>query len=211
MKKHVIFDFGNVLIRFDPTYMTAALVSDPHDAETIRHVVFDRLYWDRLDDGTISDAEVLAAVCARLPERLHKAAQQVYLRWYEHLPEIDGMRELLHDIKAQGRGLYLLSNISCGFAQGYASVLALRSLLSSFDGLVFSGPLGMVKPQREIFRHLLDTYGLRAEDCVFVDDSPINVEGARRAGIDAILFEGNAEDTRRALGVPHGLSSASRA
>lgn len=211
MKKHVIFDFGNVLIRFDPAYMTAALVSDPHDAENIRHVVFDRLYWDRLDDGTISDAEVLAAVCARLPERLHKAAQQVYLRWYEHLPEIDGMRELLHDIKAQGRGLYLLSNISCGFAQGYASVLALRSLLSSFDGLVFSGPLGMVKPQREIFRHLLDTYGLRAEDCVFVDDSPINVEGARRAGIDAILFEGNAEDVRRALGVPHGLSSASRA
>lgn len=201
-KKVVIFDFGNVLIRFDPAIMTAAEVEDPADAALLAPIVFDRLYWDRLDDGTISDREVIEAVCARLPERLHEAATRVYLRWYEHLPEIDGMREVLHDIKAQGRGLYLLSNISCGFASGYADVPALRSLLAPFDGLVFSGPLGMVKPQREIFHHLLTSYGLRAEDCVFVDDSPINAAGARAAGIETILFEGSANKVRRLLGVP---------
>ncbi len=201
-KQYVIFDFGNVLIRFDPAIMTAAEVDDPADAALIAPVVFDRLYWDRLDDGTITDGEVLTAVCARLPARLHEAAGRVYLNWYRHLPLMDGMQELLHDIKAQGRGLYLLSNISCGFASGYADVPALRSLLAPFDGLVFSGPLGMVKPQCEIFHHLLTSYGLRAEDCVFVDDSPINVAGANWAGIDTVLFDGDANAVRRALGVP---------
>ena len=199
-KKNVIFDFGNVLIRFDPAYMTGAEVDDPALAARIAPVVFDRLYWDRLDDGTISDGEVLDAVCARLPEELHEAACRVYRRWYHHLPRIPGMQELLHDIKAQGRGLYLLSNISQGFEDGYAEVAELAELLAPFDGRVFSGSLHMVKPQEGIFRHLLETYGLDAADCVFVDDSPINVAGARAAGIDAILFDGDAAKVRAALG-----------
>ena len=57
----------------------------------------------------------------------------------------------------------------------------------------------MVKPSAEIFRHLLQTYGLRAEDCVFIDDSPINVAGARAVGIEAILFDGDAQALRAQL------------
>ena len=199
-KKNVIFDFGNVLIRFDPAYMTGAEVDDPALAARIAPVVFDRLYWDRLDDGTISDGEVLDAVCARLPEELHEAARRVYLRWFHHLPLVPGVQELLHDVKAQGRGLYLLSNISQGFEDGYAEVEELAELLAPFDGRVFSGSLHMVKPQEGIFRHLLETCGLDAADCVFVDDSPVNVAGARAAGIDAILFDGDAAKVRAALG-----------
>ena len=199
MKKICIFDFGNVLIRFEPSYMTAAVVKDEDAAAKICPVVFDRLYWDPLDRGAITDDEVLRQVCARLPDEWHEAAREVYRRWYSNLPEIAGMRELLHDLKQEGRGLYLLSNISEGFEAGYASVPSLVSLLQPFDGLVFSGSLHMVKPSAEIFRHLLQTYGLRAEDCVFIDDSPINVAGARAVGIEAILFDGDAQALRAQL------------
>ncbi|MBQ7338319.1 MAG: HAD family phosphatase [Clostridia bacterium] len=200
MKNTIIFDFGNVLIRFDPKIMTGAIVKQPKDAALIRGVVFDRLYWDRLDDGSIEDEEVLARACERLPQHLCEQARQVYKLWYHHLPEIEGMRELLHDLKAAGKKLYLLSNISIGFEHGYRSVPALDSLLSLFDGCIFSGSLHMVKPQPEIFAHLLAKYSLRPEDCVFIDDSPINVAGAQNVGIDGILFRGDASEVRRALG-----------
>ena len=198
-KQVCIFDFGNVLVRFEPAYMTSAVVNNAADAALIAPVVFDRLYWAPLDDGTITDDEVLSAIRTRLPARLHAAAEQVYRTWYRHLPEIEGMRALLADLKEQGRELYLLSNISIGFAEGYAEVPALASLLAYFEGLVFSGPLHLVKPDAAIFRYLLEKHRLHAKDCVFIDDSPINVEGARAVGIDAILFNGDAAALRAVL------------
>ena len=198
-KKVCIFDFGNVLIRFEPAHMTSVVVNNAADAALIAPVVFDRLYWAPLDDGTMTDDQVIAAIRTRLPARLHTAAEQVYRTWYRHLPEIEGMRALLAELKEKGRELYLLSNISIGFAEGYADVPALASLLALFDGLVFSGPLHLVKPDAAIFRHLLETYHLHAEDCVFIDDSPINVQGARAVGIDAVLFNGDAQSLRATL------------
>ena len=179
--------------------MTSVVVNNAADAALIAPVVFDRLYWAPLDDGSITDDQVIAAIRTRLPARLHTAAEQVYRTWYRHLPEIEGMRALLAELKEQGRELYLLSNISIGFAEGYADVPALASLLALFDGLVFSGPLHLVKPDAAIFRHLLETYHLRAEDCLFIDDSPINVQGARAVGIDAVLFNGDAHSLRATL------------
>ena len=60
MIKNVVFDFGQVLVRFEPSYMVGQYVSDPIDAKLLEEVVFDRLYWDRLDAGTISNEEVIA-------------------------------------------------------------------------------------------------------------------------------------------------------
>ena len=69
----------------------------------------------------------------------------------------------------------MLSNISKGFAENYASVEGFDRLFSLFDGLVFSGPLGKIKPDTKIFKHLLDTYGISAEDSVFIDDNVSNI------------------------------------
>ncbi|MBO5092626.1 MAG: HAD family phosphatase, partial [Clostridia bacterium] len=58
--KNVVFDFGQVLVYFQPSYMVGAYVSDEADKALIEEVVFDRLYWDRLDSGDISDEEVVS-------------------------------------------------------------------------------------------------------------------------------------------------------
>lgn len=197
--RNYIFDFGNVLVRFDPKAMTAACVSDPKIVDIIYPVVFDRLYWDPLDYGGITDEELKTACRARLPQALHALSDMVYDRWLENLPFIDGMQELLTDIKAQGGKLYLLSNISIGFAEQYHQVPHLKAFFSQFDGLVFSGPLGIIKPQKEIFCHLLDSYGLDAQQCIFIDDSAKNIAGAQNAGIQGYLFDGDAEKLRAAL------------
>ena len=197
--KNVIFDFGNVLCRYDPDYMISRFVSDPYDAALVKEAMFSRLLWDPLDAGTISDDEVKRIGCGSLPERLHSSACAAYDHWHENMPDIPGMRELTVSLKKAGKRLFLLSNISIGFSEKWRSVPALASLLSPFDGLVFSGPLGIVKPNPEIFRYLTGKYGLDPSEMVFIDDSWKNIAGAEAVGIRGILFDGNAEKLSRVL------------
>lgn len=192
----VIFDFGQVLVRFEPSVMVAPFL-DPADADfsLLCSVLFDRKYWDRLDDGTITHEEILFDVAGCVPARLLPAAALALDNWQKNLPEIEGMRELIGKIKKAGRKLYLLSNISRHFAEHSSDVPILRL----FDGCVFSAEVGAVKPSREIFSLLCSRYGLDKSRVVFIDDSEKNVRGAGEFGIRAFRFTGNAADAETFL------------
>ena len=190
MLKNFIFDFGEVLVKFDTKYMTEQFIENPDDVKLVEEVVFDRLYWDKLDEGRVTDEEVKAGIRNRLPKNLSDNACLVYDNWYKNLPFIDGMRETLKEIKKRGGRLYLLSNISVGFAENYSTVPEIKEVLDMFDGLVFSGKLGITKPGKEIFNYVLKKYNLKSEESVFIDDRKVNVEGAQRVGINTFLFDG---------------------
>lgn len=202
MYKNVIFDFGNVLTRFDPAELTAACVSDAQTAAYLQNIVFDRLYWDKLDAGSMTDEEAKAAICSRLESNLHQTACDVFDRWVALLQPIAGMPEFVLDLKAQGVRLYLLSNISTGFAQRYHETPWIAELFTHFDGLVLSGPIGLTKPNSAIFEHLLQRYALQPEDCLFIDDSQTNIHGAAACGIHGYLFDGDVQKLRRTLQIP---------
>ena len=195
MIKNVIFDFGKVLVQFEPEYMTSRYINNEEDIKLVSEVLFDRLYWDRLDAGTISDDEVVAESCKRLPERLHKAVSLIYDNWMYNLPEIDGMRQLVEKLKNKGVHLFLLSNISKTFAQRSKDI----SILSYFEECVFSAECGYVKPTADIFNYLLTKCGIRADESIFIDDSIKNVDGAKKAGIEAYLFDGDSKKLEQYL------------
>lgn len=199
--KNYIFDFGQVLVRFDPWYMTNAYVKNEKDCALVSEVVFDRLYWDRLDIGSINDEEVKAGICSRLPQKLQNLACKVYDNWIYNLPLIKGMKELVFELKTQGKGLYLLSNISNGFSQKYQSVPEISELLSLFDGLVFSGPIGKVKPTKDIYYHILSKYSLKANECFFIDDNQSNIVGSESVGIAGYLFDGDVKKLSEFLNI----------
>lgn len=201
MYKNIIFDFGRVIVDFDELYMTGVFVSDEKERVLVRDIVFDRLYWDKLDSGDITDDEVKQLACERLPEHLREAACKVYDNWIENINLISGMPELVKELKGEGVRLYLLSNISIGFAEKYKEVEHINDVLKCFDGLVFSGPLHTVKPNKEIFEHLLNEYSLKAEECIFIDDNQKNIEGAKKIGINTYLFDSDVEKLREFLKV----------
>lgn len=196
MIKNLIFDFGQVLVHFDPAYMTGLCVSDKRDAKLVESVVFDRLYWDRLDKGTISDEEVVNAVCERLPERLHEAAKQIYNNWYYTLPEMEGMRELLCRMRTEyGMCTYVLSDISRTFAERADEI----DILKGFDGYCFSAVEGVCKPSPEAIENLLNKYSLKAEESFFIDDRKVNIDGAAEAGVRGFVFNGDAAELEAQL------------
>lgn len=204
MYKNIISDFGKVIVDFDADIMTSPFVKNEADKKLVGDVVFDRLYWNKLDNGSINYDEIKKDFRSRLPERLWETADKVLDNWLYNLPPTEGIRELYEELREKGARLYLLSNICIEFAENYKNIPETGEFLSSFDGLVFSGPLHITKPGKEIFEHLLGKYNLKAEECIFIDDSPINVAGAKKVGIKAYLFDGDVERLRKVL-----LSSAS--
>ncbi len=200
MIQNYIFDFGNVLANFYEEMLTEPYVPDAELRKTISEVVFDRVYWDKLDDGSITDDEVKAEIRRRLPEEHRELGCLVYDSWVKTLTPVSGMKELVTDLKHAEKKLYLLSNISIGFGETYGEVPWIGELLGKFDGLVLSGEIGMVKPNREIFTYLLETYSLKAEECIFIDDRAENLKGAEAVGIAGYLFDGDAEKLRESLG-----------
>ena len=199
MIKNYIFDFGNVLARYEPNELTAVHVHDKDALRMISDVVFDRLYWDALDVGTITDQEVKDGICSRLPKKWHDAACRVYDDWIVSMPPIPGMRDVVVEAKTRGGKIYLLSNISIGFAEHYADSPYIKELFTHFDGLVFSGPIGLAKPNASIFEHILNRFDLQADECLFIDDNASNIATAEALGIHGYLFDGNADKLKKTL------------
>lgn len=196
MIKNVIFDFGQVLVRFEPSYMVGKYVSNKSDARLLEEVVFDRLYWDGLDAGAITDLEVIEACKTRVPQRLWSKVEEIYYNWIYNIPEIKGMRELIHTLKTQhGVGLYLLSNISLYFAEHAHEI----GILKNFDKCVFSAVCGFTKPSREIFEHLCAECGILPEESIFIDDNEKNIKGASDFGLNTYFFDGECEKLRAHL------------
>lgn len=196
MIKNVIFDFGQVLVRFDSKYMTEIYINDEKDSALLQEVLFDRLYWDRLDLGTITDDELIAEVSTRLPERLHGVAAEIYESWIYNLPEMAGMRELIEELRDRYKlKLCLLSNISKSFSKRHTEI----PILKYFDRCIMSADYGVVKPSREIFDVLCSECNIKKEESVFIDDSPKNIAGAESYGIKSYLFDGNTEKLKQYL------------
>ena len=193
---NIIFDFGNVLVRWEPERVYLPYFGGDEAKYWFfwRHVC-DADFRNRIDAG----ADQWATIRERqkvYPE-YDEAIAMYFTRWDEALPgEMPGMRELVEQLKADPRcRLYGLTNWSM---ETFPAARAKFPILQLIDNYVVSGEEKMVKPDRAIFQVLLDRYGLRPEECLFIDDNPDNIEGARRVGLNGIVFAG-AEDLRQRI------------
>ena len=193
--QNVIFDYGMVLVRFEPMYMVTRYVTDPADAALLAEVVFDREYWDRLDAGTITDEAVLADCHTRLPARLHAVADEIYYNWIYNIPEIAGMGDVVRELKARGVRCFLLSNISRYFA-AHASE---APLITELSDCVFSAVCGLAKPDPAIFEYACKRFGIQPSETLFVDDRAENVAAAEGCGIQGYVFDGDVVALRAFL------------
>lgn len=108
---------------------------------------------------------------------------------------VPGVEELMKELKSLGYGLYMLSNASVALNTYVAWIPGAQYL----NGRVVSADWGMLKPEREIFEKLAELYDLDLSESVFIDDSPVNVEGALRAGLQGIVFHDDVMELRKEL------------
>ena len=190
MIRNIVFDMGKVMIRWAPEiYMSHGELAQ-EDRTLLLKEVFRSVEWVQLDRGSLSLEEAYAAMCSRLPERLHKAAWELGIDWYRWpMVPMPGMAQLVRELKGKGYGIYLLSNCSRPLRQHVHRIPGIEV----FDGIFISSEHRLLKPQHEIFEKFFDTFGLKPEECFFVDDAVTNIEGALECGMEGVVFRGDAD------------------
>ncbi len=189
-KPAIIFDLGGVLIDWNPRYLYRKMFNgDDAAMERFLAEVCSPEWNGKQDEGrSLSDAtEVLIAA--------HPTRESLIRAFYDRWPEmvsgaVAGTVEILSKLKEAGYRLYALSNWS---AETFPFARRRFEFFDWFDHVVISGEVGLVKPDRAIFDHLLAKAERRAAECVFIDDSPGNVAAAGSLGFDAIHFQSPAQ------------------
>lgn len=192
--KNMIFDFGNVIGKFNGMYILKQFCESEEDCQLLASVVYEK--WNELDKGTIDYNEYIEQTIDKIPDRLEDTVRTFFRDWPHHLLPIEDTLRFIDELKSRNIPVYLLSNAPTHFADWAASYEPLRK----FDGIVFSAPLKMAKPDPEIYEYLFETYKLKPEECFFIDDLSANIETAKKLGMDGIVFTGNIDKVKAAVG-----------
>lgn len=183
--KNIIFDVGQVLVDYDwKTYLDSFGFA-PDKRERIAKATFLSPDWDERDRGLYEeetyvrrfqeldpqDAEDIKKVLKGTGNTIHRRPYAD--TWVKYL-------------KSRGYGVYILSNYAAYMLDHTKKELTFRK---EMDGEIFSCYAHQIKPEPEIYQTLLNKYHLKAEECVFIDDRPINCEEAEKQGIHTVCFK----------------------
>jgi 2-haloacid dehalogenase len=182
----IVFDVGNVLIRWEPRLVWADDFGGPAELDAFMAEI-GFAAWNLEQDRGRSWADGVATACAAHPHR-RALIEKFHRDWHRAVPgTIGGAVEVLDKLRAAGVPLYAITNFS---AEKWAECRGRFPFLgSAFRDVVVSAHERVVKPDPAIFELFLARNGLSAEDCIYVDDSPPNVAMAEILGFDAILFD----------------------
>ena len=196
MTKNIIFDFGNVLVQWHPEVVYGEFFGDEAKAWWFLRHVADMDFRQRIDAGE-SMEDCIREKQAQYPE--YEQAVELYRsKWREMLTdEVPGMMEVISELRAKDYKIFGLTNWSM---ETFPEARVHFGILQMIDRYVVSGAEGYVKPDPRLYQVLLDRYGLRAEECIFIDDNPDNVAAARNMGMRGIVFT-NAESLRKELAI----------
>jgi 2-haloacid dehalogenase len=195
----VVFDIGGVLLDWNPRHLYRRLFSDERAMERFLAEVCTLQWHEAHDLGT-----PFAVSCERLAAE-HPEQAELIRAWGTRSEEmirgpIDGTVAVLRELLERGVRCVGLTNME---AETYALRYRRYEFLRRLEGIVVSSHEGVAKPDPEIFRRLLERFGLEPRRTVFVDDSRRNVDAARRFGIRTVRFRSPAQLRRRL--VAYGL------
>jgi len=185
----VIFDFGNVLVAWDPYLLYAQLLEGEQAVKDfLEEVAFAQ--WNLQQDLGRSFAVGVRELCERFPHRseLIRAYDE---RWRETIAgPIEETVAVLERLKLRGFPLYGMSNWS---AEKFDLIRKEYVFFSWFDRIFVSGELRLAKPDPRFYQLVLKELALPAGECLFIDDSAANVEAAGRIGFQTIQFRSGAQ------------------
>lgn len=181
---NIVFDLGGVVFNWQPDAIIKSVFEDSETQDIVRVEIFEHADWVELDRGTIALDQAIDRGATRtgLPRRDVKRLLDAVPR---SLTPIEETIELIRTIRNTDNRLFVLSNMH------HASINYLErkhKIWDLFDGVVISSRIRKVKPEIEIYEHLLSTHRLKADETIFIDDMSENLEAASSIGIQTIRF-----------------------
>ncbi len=202
-RRTLVFDIGGVVVHWQPLQlMQQVLPAQAHDeasAKAVVAAVFQTFApdadWAQFDLGRIDPEALAARIAARTGYPL-QGLRALIAAIPEHIQPMPASVALLERVRAAGHRLTLLSNMPVPYAD---HLEAAHACFGWFEAGVFSGRVGLMKPERAMFDHARDSMALDLDQSLFIDDHPANITAARALGWQALHFE-NAAQCEAALG-----------
>ena len=185
MIRNFVFDFGKVLVNHDLLPMLRHYFNgDTAKMEQFYNLLSNRDFIDLCDRGIVPFEEMIELAIKKNPE--YSDAFMYFRDNYldEITGEVDGMREVLQQLKSAGYKLYGLTN----WSKTIYKVMEKFDIFQMLDGWVISCEEHCIKPEKEIYIRLCEKYNLNPAECIFTDDRVANVEGARAVGMQSVVF-----------------------
>lgn len=171
--KNIIFDVGGVLLDWKPLELLTAMF-DKKKAVLLKKNMMDTKHWAELDRGALSIDQAVELFSENIPE-LKKEIKIALKNFIDFLPVIEENVKILRKLSVDNYRLFVLSNFhSESFDKAYEQF----DFFKIFDGLVISSKIKMIKPEKEIYRYILNKYKINPSETVFFDDSEVNVNTA---------------------------------
>ena len=197
MIRCILFDMGNVLIRFSPALFIERLGLEGDDAQMIERALFRDVEWVMCDRGTLNEVQTAEIAAQKLPERLRRYIMPLAAAWNRPEDQISGMEEIASELAENGYELYLFTNAGPRHREYWETFPV--SKYFPRERVFLSSDYGLLKPETAFYETALERFGLKKEECLFIDDNAINAEAALRCGIDTIVFHDDARELRKKL------------
>ncbi len=184
MVQNVVFDIGGVLADFR---IKEFLAEKGFDGIMIKRILKASVlspFWGRFERGELSEEETLLGFASVDPE-IEEELRIAYSSVVGLLIIRDYAIPLVRSLKEAGFHVYYLSNYS---KKAYDECGESLAFMPYMDGGMVSFKVGMTKPDLAMYQRFLDEYGLKAEECVFIDDTAENVEAAKQIGFNGVVF-----------------------
>jgi len=192
MIRNIIFDIGNVLADFSWKSFYTGMGYEGEMLSRLEMATVKSSVWDEVDRGVWSEEKVLEGFIKNDPS-LEPDLRKIFQNVHGIVTKREYAVPWIRSLKKAGYRCYYLSNFSNKVRRDCADAL---DFLGYMDGGILSYQDKVIKPQREIYQLLLDRYGLRAEESVFLDDTEKNLPTARELGIHTILFQDREQAVR---------------
>ena len=185
-KQTIIFDLGGVLVDWNPEYVFLnEFKGDRKKMNWFFENICTNEWNEQQDKGELISKATEERI--KLFPKYKSLIKMYYEKWeYMLKGEIIESVVILKKLKKMKFNLIALTNWS---AETFPVALKRFKFLKLFSGIVVSGEIQMLKPFPEIYNHTLKKYDLNPSECIFIDDRPVNVLGAKKCGIDGIIFE----------------------
>ena len=178
---------GNVLLSYDPLVILNKVCETEEEKQLILTHLFESDIWLMGDRGEITNDQRYELAKEHLPEELHPKLKECVANWDICMLPIAGAKEFCHSCREAGYHIYVLSYV-CNLFYYY---FPREYDMDFFDGIMVSSSVHLIKPDTRIYELLCNTYSLKPEECIFIDDRPENAEAAEAVGMKGIIFDGS--------------------
>ncbi|MDD6542034.1 MAG: HAD-IA family hydrolase [Prevotella sp.] len=185
MIKNIVFDFGGVLVQYDyMTFFMRVMKSEDQVKKMLTQALTQEVS-DEMDKADHSFRYYIDRQEQRYPQ--YKDVLEYFDSHFVELitGETEGMRELMLELKALGYRLLGLSN----WSEKVDDVMAKFSIFELLEGWLISKDVHQLKPHADIYESFCKKFDVKPADCLFLDDKPVNIEGAKKVGMEGIVFK----------------------